>query len=130
MRFSKASFFEWSDTKKYSTYHFRGSSFSVHLYVNRDQNYFKWHSSLNPSLPITLNYSLLPTSVLLSRPLKLAALMFFFFFILKFKDSSTLQNQMPFYQAEVSYVLINNKVMRIPNKLEGRCSACKCSLIK
>ena len=30
---------------------------------------------------------------------------------------------MPFYEAEVSYVLINNKVMRIPNKLEGSCSA-------
>ena len=26
----------------------------VHLYVNRDQNYFKWHSSPNPSLPTTL----------------------------------------------------------------------------
>ena len=27
IRLSKASFFEWSDTRKYSTYHFRGSSF-------------------------------------------------------------------------------------------------------
>ena len=26
----------------------------VHLYVSRDQNYFEWHSTPNPSLPTTL----------------------------------------------------------------------------
>ena len=125
IRLSKASFFEWSDTRKYSTYHFRGSSFMYtscckpHVLNGAIQgstftsaeavlctllcqqgSILKWHSFKIPSSSQGWNYSLLPTSALLSRPLMSAVLMFFSFYNIKilqlFKMKLMLSHHMVF----------------------------------
>ena len=96
IRFSKASFFEWSDTRKYSAYHFRGSSF-MYIFMSTEIKTILNGTRLQiPPFPQRWNYSLLPTSALLFCLITSASLMFFFF---SFYNLKILQlafpNQMP-----------------------------------
>ena len=78
---SKASFFEWSDTRKYSTYHFRGNSFMYTFMSTEIKTILNSTRLQIPPFPQRWNYSLLPTSALLSRLITSAALMFFLFIL-------------------------------------------------
>ena len=81
IRFSKASFFVWSDTRKYSAYHFRGSSF-MYIFMSTEIKTILNSTRLQiPPFPQRWNYSLLPITALLSYLITSAALMFFLFIL-------------------------------------------------
>ena len=81
IRFSKDSFLEWSDTRKYSGYHFRSSSF-MYIFMSAEIKTILNGTRLQiPPFPQRWNYSLLPKTALLSYLITSAALMFFLFIL-------------------------------------------------
>ena len=81
IRFSKASFFEWSDTRKYSGYHFRCSSF-MYIFMSAEIKTILNGTRLQiPPFPQRWNYSLLPATALLFCLITSAALLFFLFIL-------------------------------------------------
>ena len=93
IRFSKAWFFEWNDTRKYSAYHFRGRSFMYTFMSTEIKTILNGTRLQIPPFPQRWNHSLLPTSALLFC-LITSASFFFRFYNLKILQLA-FPNQMP-----------------------------------